>query len=199
MMWMTDVDVKPVPEKNEGLYVECSMETLDNTYAALEKSEFQQETEQVYMNAGNTARKTASKTPKKQRFDVTSCRVLAVIFTSIAVMAAIMIISIASFSTEITKLKDRTASVQQSPFDQQMSSVLQQQLQQIQQNVTDAIEAVRAENIQHLNTLIDALHSSLNNQLNTSINQLHQQLSLAIDNHTPQLGEVNSAIYQELS
>ena len=32
-----------------------------------------------------------------------------------------------------------------------------------------------------------------------SINQLHQQLSLAIDNRTLQLGEVNSAIYLELS
>ena len=62
---MTDVDKAPVPEEKEGLYAECSMASLDNTYAALEKSELQQETEQVYMNAGNTARKTASKTPKK--------------------------------------------------------------------------------------------------------------------------------------
>ena len=183
----------PVPEKNEGLYAECSMETLDNTYAALEKSELQQ---QVYMNAGNTARKTASKTPKKQRFDVTSYRALACLFTSIAVMATIMIICIASFSIEIAKLKDKTASVQQLPFNQQMSSLLHQQLQQIQQNVTDAI---RAENKQHLNTSIDALHSSLNNQLNMSINQLHQQLSLSIDNHTLQLIEVNSAIEVILS
>ena len=44
---MTDVDNTLVPEKNEGLYAECSMATLDNTYAALEKSELQQETEQV--------------------------------------------------------------------------------------------------------------------------------------------------------
>ena len=62
---MTDVNNTPVPEKNEGLYAECSMASLDNTYAALEKSKLQQETEQVYMNAGNTARKTASKTQKK--------------------------------------------------------------------------------------------------------------------------------------
>ena len=199
---MADVDKAPVPEKNEGLYAECSMASLDNTYAALKKSELQQETEQVYMNAGNTARKTASKTPKKQRFDVTSCKALACIFTSIAVMAAIMIISIACFSVEIAKLKDRTASVQQSPFDQQMPSLLHHQLQQIQQNVTDAIEAVRVENEQHLNTLIDALHSSLDNQinqLNMSINQLHQQISLAFSNHTLQLVEVNSAIEVILS
>ena len=191
---MTDVNNTPVAEKNEGLYAECSMATLDNTYAALEKSELQQETEQVYMNAGNAARKTASKNPKKQRFDVSSCKALACIFTSIAVVAAIMTICIASFSVEIAKLKDKTASVQQSPFDQQMSSILHQQLQQIQRNVTDAIEAVRAENKQHLNTSIDALHSSLNSQLNMSINQLHQQLSLAFSNHTLQLVEVNSAI-----
>ena len=48
---MTDVDDKAVPEKNEGLYAECSMATSDNTYAALESSELQQETEQIYMNA----------------------------------------------------------------------------------------------------------------------------------------------------
>ena len=90
---------------------------------------------------------------------MTSFKALACIFTSIAVMAAIMIICIAFFSIDIAKLKDRTASVQQSPFDQQMSSLLQQQLQQIQQNVTDAIEAVRAENKQHLRTSIGALHS----------------------------------------
>ena len=185
---MTDVE-------NEGLYVECSMATLDNTYAAVEESELQQETEQVYMNVDNTERKTASKTPKKQRFDVTSCKALTCIFTSIAVMAAIMIICIASFSIEIAKLKAQTASVQQTPFDQHMSPLLHQQLQQIQQNVTGAIEAVRAENSHHLDTSIDALHFSLNNQLNMSINQLHQQL----DNHTLQLGELNSAIYQELS
>ena len=196
---MTDVNNTPVPEKNEGLYAECSMTTLDNTYAALNKTELQQETEQVYMNAAIAARKTASKAPKKQKFDVTSCKALACIFTPIAVMAAIMIICIASFSVEIAKLKSQTASVQQSPFDQQKSFLLQQQLQQ---NITDAIEAVRAESNQHLNTSIDALLSSLNklmNQLDMSIHQFQQQ---AFDNHTLQLIEVNSAIvtiYQQLS
>ena len=88
---MTDVDNKAVPEKNEGVYAEISMATLDNTYAALGKTELQQKTEQVYMNAGDPARKTASKTPKKQRFDVTSFKALACIFTSIAAMAIIML------------------------------------------------------------------------------------------------------------
>ena len=181
---MTDVHNKAVPE---GLYAECSMATLDNTYAALDKTELQQKTEQVYMNAGNTARKTASKTPKKQRFDVTSCKALACIFTSIAVMGTIMIICIASFSIEIARLK---------------TAISDQQLQQIQRNITDAIEAVRAENRKHLNTSINALHSSLDdqiNQLNMSINQLHQQISLAFSNHTLQLVEVNSAIEVILS
>ena len=106
---------------------------------------------------------------------------------------------IAFFSVEIAKLKSQTASVQQSHFDQQMSFLLQQQLQQ---NNTDAIKALRAESNQHLNTSIDALHSSLNkqiNQLNMSINQFHQQ---AFDNIALQLIEVNSAmvtIYQQLS
>ena len=170
---MTDVDNKAVPEENEGLYTECSMATLDNTYAALNKTDLQQETEQVYMNVGNTARKTASKTPKKQRFDVTSCKTLACIFTSVAVMAAIMIICIASFSVEIAKLKSQTASVQQSHFDQQMSFLLQQQLQQ---NGTDAIEALRAESNRHLNTSIDALLSSFNKRMNQLNNYVHQSV-----------------------
>ena len=110
---LTDVDNKAVPEKNEGLYGECSMATLDNMYAALDQTELQQETEQVYMNAGDAARKTASKTPKK---DVTSFKALTCTFTSIATMAAFMIISIACFSVEIAKLNAQIASIQQSPF-----------------------------------------------------------------------------------
>ena len=201
---MTDVNNMPVPEKNEGLYAECSMATFDNMYAAIEKTKLQQKTEQVYMNALNAARKTASKTPKKQRFDVTSCKALICIFTSIAIMAIIMIICIASFSIEIAKLKTQTNTVsdQESPFGQQMLSVMHQQLQQIQRNITDSIKAERAENSKHLNTSIDALHSSLDNQinqLNMSINQLHQQISLAFSNHTLQLVEVNSAIEVILS
>ena len=99
-------------------------------------------------------------------------------------MASMMIICIASFSIEIAKLKTQTNTVsdQCTRFCQQVLSVMHQLLQQIQRNITDAIEAERAENSKHLNTSIDALHSSLDNQinqLNMSINQLHQQIILA--------------------
>ena len=196
---MTDVDNKAVPEKNEGLYAECSMATLDNTYAALDETELQQETEQVYMNAGNTARKTASKTPKKQRFDVTSCKALACIFMHLYCcygrhhdyLHCIL----------IAKLNAQNASFQQSPFGH-------------------PAEVMQADILHQLSSSIDAIYSLLDNRtnhLNMSIEHLHQQLAFVIENNTMELGntlqgyiiqqnEVNSAIvnntemiYQTLS
>ena len=76
-----------------------------NRDAALEKTELRQGTEQVYMNATNTASKTASKT-------ISLDKLLACIFTSIAAMTIILVVCIASFSAEIAELKAKTASVQ---------------------------------------------------------------------------------------
>ena len=178
---MTDVDNKAVPEKNEGLYAECS--TLDNTYAALDKTELQQETEQVYMNAGDAARKTASKTPKKQGFDVTSCKALACIFTSITAMAIIMVICIGYFSAEISKLNAQTDSIQQSPVDH-------------------PAEVMQADILLQLNSSINIIYSLLDNQtsqLNKSIDHLHQQIKSVIENNTIELGITKSALQNEVN
>ena len=174
---MTDVDNKPVPEKNEGLYAECSMATLDNTYAALDKTELQQEIEQVYMNAGDAARKTASKTPKKQGFDVTNCKALACIFTSIAVMAIIMIVCIGYFSAEIAKLNAQTASIQQSPFG----------------HPAEVMHA--ADILRQLNSSIDHLHQQIKSVIENNT------LELGITNFALQIqqNEVNSALSDHLN
>ena len=134
---MTDVKDKPVPEENEGLYGECSMATLENTYAALEKTKLQQETEQVYMNADNTAGKGEEKVLKMR--GKSHHKTLACLLLSIVAMAIVLISSIAYFSAEIDRLKTQTSSLQQSPFGQEgNSSLTLQLLQQIQQNVSDA-------------------------------------------------------------
>ena len=55
-------------------------------------------------------------------------------------MAIVLITSIAYFSAEIARLKTQTSSFQQSPFGQEgNSSLTLQLLQQIQQNVSDAM------------------------------------------------------------
>ena len=165
----TDVKDKPVPEENEGLYAECSMATLENTYAALDKTKLQQETEQVYMNAGNTARKREEKVLKMQ--NRSHPKTLACLLLSIVAMAIVLITSIAYFSAEIARLKTQTSSLQQSPFDQEgNSSITLQLLHQIQQNVSDAME--EQDNVlQYLTTSIDKINFTLNNQ-----NTLYQQL-----------------------
>ena len=203
---MTDVDNKAVSEKNEGLYAECSMATLDNTYAALEKTELQQKTEQIYMNAGNAARKTASKTPKKQRFDVTSCRALACIFTSIAVMAVIMIICIVYFSAEIAKLNAQTASIQQSPFGHPAAEVMQAD---ILRRLNSSINSLLENQTNQLNSSGEMIYSLLDNrinQLSRSIDHLHQQIKSVSENNTLALqsyiieqNEVNYAIANQLN
>ena len=195
-MAMTDGDNKAVPEKNEGLYAECSMTTLDNTYAALDQTELQQETEQVYMNAGNTARKTASKATKKQRFDVTSCKALACIFTSIAAMAAIIIICIACFSVEIAKLNAKTASIQLSPFGQP-AEVMQADILRRLNSSIDTIYSLLDNKTNQLNSSVDTIYSLLDNrinQLNSSINHLHQQIKSVIENNTLELDITNFAL-----
>ena len=170
---MTDVDNKAVPEKNEGSYAECSMATLDNTYATLDKTELRQETEQVYMNAGDAARKTASKNPKKQGFDVSSCKALACIFTSIAVMAIIMSICIAYFSAEIAKLNSQTASIEQSPFGY-------------------PAEVMQADILRQLNRSIDHLHQQLALVIENNTMELGNTNS-ALQTYIIKQNEVNSA------
>ena len=92
---MTDVKHKPVPEENEGLNAECSMATLENTYAALENTNLQQEH-----------------------------KTLACLLLLIVAMAIVLITSIACFSAEIARLKTQTSSLQQSPFGQEGNSSL---------------------------------------------------------------------------
>ena len=205
---MTDVDNKAVSEKNEGLYAECSMATLDNTYAALNETELRQETEQVYMNAGDAARKTASKTLKNQGFDVTSCKALACIVTFIAAMAAIMIISIAYFSVEIAKLNAKTAPIQQSPFGQPAEVMQADILRQLNSSI-DTINSLLENQSNQLNSSGEMIYSLLDNQINQlsrSIDQLHQQIksvsennTLALQSYTIEQNEVNYALENQLN
>ena len=200
---MTDGDNKAVPEKNEGLYAECSMATLDNTYAALDQTELQQETEQVYMNAGDAARKTASKAPKKQGFDATSCKALACIFTSIAAMAIIMIVCIGYFSVEIAKLNAKTASIQQSPFDQPAEVMQADVLRRLNSSI-DAIYSLLElmdNQTNQLNSSSEMIYSLLDNrinQLNWSIDHLHQQIKSVSENNTLELGNTDSALQSHI-
>ena len=67
-------------------------------------------------------------------------KTLACLLLSIDAMAIVLITSIAYFSAEIARLKTQTSSLQQSPFGQEgNSSLTLQLLQQIQQNVSDAM------------------------------------------------------------
>ena len=135
--------------ENEGLYVECSMATLDNTYAAIEKTELQQETEQVHMNADNAT----TKVRKKQRFNMS----LACIFASIAAVVIVMTICIAFFSLEICKLKAQTAYIQQS----------------------QQTEVIKADIILDLNsTIYSLLDSRINRSIETILKKLSQDISV---------------------
>ena len=51
-----------VPEENDGLYAECCIVSLDSKYAALEKTDLQQGSEQIYMNASNAIIKPSKET-----------------------------------------------------------------------------------------------------------------------------------------
>ena len=204
-MATTDIDYKPVPEKNEDLCAEYSRINF-----IPEKTNLQQEVELENTNPGMKASKEEPKsidmqTPNKG----SSYKSLACIFPTIIAVITILIciISVASLSAEIAKLKSHNASIQQSPFGQQTevnSTLALTLLQQIQQNVSDA---VRAQSTNYLNTSIDVILSTLGNlmnQLNRSIDQLYQHVNSAIENSSIVLGlegQLNSTetMYQQLS
>lgn len=139
---MADVDSKPIPQKIGVVQNEYSMTTLGNV--AVKKAGLQQEVNQDSRNPHNDARDKNAK--KLTPYEGVSYKWLACIFAAIAAVAIVAcIVCIVYFAVEIAELNAQTATTRQSPSGQQMevnSSFVLKLLQQMQQNVSDAIEAV---------------------------------------------------------
>ena len=174
-MATTDMDYKPAPEKNEGLCAEYSRINF-----IPEKTNLQQEVELENPNPGNKASKEEANNVDVQTLKKASVyKSLACIFPTIIAAIAILIctISIAYFSAEISELKTRNTSIQQSPVGQPAD-----------------LEVMQADILLQLNSSIDTIYSLLDNQtsqLNKSIGHLHQQIMSVIEN---KLGNINSAL-----
>ena len=180
-MATTDMDYKPAPEKNKDLCDEYSRINF-----IPEKTNLQQE----IGNTNPVSREKPNNVDVRTTNKLSTLKLLACIFPTIIAGIAILIciVCIAYFSAEIAKLKTQTASIQQSPFGQLAevnSSLTLQLLQQIQQNVSDAIIA--------------------QNQLNRSINLIYQHINSAILNSSIQLSNTledqqnsTDSMYKEL-
>ena len=205
----TDMDYKPAPEKNEGLYAEYSRINF-----IPEKTNLQQEVELENTNPGNKASKEE---PDEKTLNKTSVyKSLACIFPTIIAAIAILIciISIAYFSAEIRELKTRNTSMQQSPVGQpaelmqadilsqlnssidKIYSLLDNQTNQLNSSV-DTIHSLLDRRTNQLNSSVDMIYSLLDNrinQLNWSIDHLHQQIKSVSDNNTLELDNTDSAL-----
>ena len=205
----TDMDYKPAPEKNEGLYAEYSRINF-----IPEKTNLQQEVELENTNPGNKASKEE---PDEKTLNKTSVyKSLACIFPTIIAAIAILIciISIAYFSAEISELKTRNTSMQQSPVGQpaelmqadilsqlnssidKIYSLLDSQTNQLNSSV-DTIYSLLDRQINQLNSSVDMIYSLLDNrinQLNWSIDHLHQQIKSVSENNTLELDNTDSAL-----
>ena len=208
----TDMDYTPAPEKNEGLHAEYSRINF-----IPEKTNLQQEVELENTNPGNKASKEEAENVDVQALKKASVyKSLACIFPTIIAAIAILIciISIAYFSAEISELKTRNTSMQQSPVGQpaelmqadilsqlnssidKIYSLLDNQTNQLN-SLVNTIYSLLDRRTNQLNSSIDMIYSLLDNQinqLNWSIDHLHQQIKSVSENNTLELDKTDSAL-----
>ena len=198
-MATTDMDYKPAPKKNEGLCAEYSRINF-----IPEKTNLQQEVELENSNPGSKASKEEAKNVDVQTLNKASVyKSLACIFPTIIAVIAILIciISIAYFSAEISELKTRNTSIQQSPFGQQTELMQADLLRQLNSSI-DKIYSLLKNKTNQLNSSVDTIFSILDNrinQVNWSIDHLCQQIKPVIENNTIELGNTNFAFQNYIS
>jgi hypothetical protein len=203
-----NLDAKPT---NEGQYSEYSMVTLDNMYSMAKKTQPQQESEQ-----SNTDAIITNASANKQTNGV-DCRKVACVFvvTIIVALALVTLACIAGLFTSVTELKSQSSDIQQ--LDHQQTKMMQLLQQQIQQNISEIVQAMQLQQIQQQalllqvqqnitaianehNTLINNISSSFTQQLDDTSSSFTRELddiSSALQNHTLEYSQIKG-LFQQL-
>jgi hypothetical protein len=219
----TTANAPPLSQESGAIDSNYSMISLENMYSSVNKPKQKREAE---VTIQRPSRSTATKADKKKR-QGTECKAFACIFITITIVAVITLICLVALFAEVSRLRMQNTSAQQSAPDQLvMINHVMQQLQQINNNLSElinreisriemdmtktadmlnmSINLLHQENfeeIQQLNSTQDELGISvdmLSLQLDSEIADLNISFFQLVNNQTMSLQALNSSIQMDL-